>query len=480
MPSNMTRRFVAGTSALAMAAGVAVTMGVGAAGAAPGSAESNAGPWKITRSIDNVTPKQGDTITVLNTLKWTNANLPTVTALKDVHNSCLTYVPGSAKRNGGGLNPEVGADYVRINFSEVYSQYKDAMTFEVKYVVGANCARGEGLQSTVHMAGNLGSNQSPSDIGPTISIAKNVTSMTINQIDAPAVGKPVTVKARVAGSLVGDKVEFFDGQSPLGSGMTDAEGWAEFEWTPAAAGNKTIRAVYAATPFTTSSEASRDATVAQGNVVSNTLLSAAPAQVGRSSNLTATVSPAGGGGEVDFYSNGVLAGTAPVGPDSKAVASWTPTTAGNVQVSAFFRGRNGVAPSDTAMSVTVAAKPPNSVASETMLRVEGAPQVGVATNLIANVDPKNAGGTVTFSVNGVQIGEAPVNDSGVAVFAWTPDEAGFRDLKAVYSGAGPVDSSTDTTTTTVAPGNDGGGDGGGDGGAGSLGSLGGLFGSLGG
>lgn len=478
MSKTMTRRLVAGASAVAVAAGLAVTMGAGAAGAAPGTANANAGAWKITRTISDVAPKAGDTITVLNTLKWTNLNLPLVTALKNTNDSCLTYVPGSAKRNGGALTPELGPDYVRINFSEVYSQYKGAMTFEVKYTVGQNCARNVALQSTVHMAGNLGSNQTPANVGPAITVAKNATVMSVGQVNGPEVGKASRLSAKVVGSRAGDPVEFSVDGTVLGTEPVDAEGWAYYEWTPSSAGNKTVAATYAETSFSSAAgPVTANANVAQGNVASTTTLApVSGAQVGRASNLVATVATSAVGGTVQFLADGVEIGSSKIADNGKAALSWSPTVAGNASVTAKFLGHNGVGASQTSIGVEVAAKPADSTPSSTTLRVEGAPQVGGTVQLIANVDPKNAGGTVVFSDNGVQVGEATVGEGGVAIFDWTPTEVGFRDLKADFSGNGSVDASSGTSTATVAS---GAGNPGGGGDAGSLGSLGNLFGSLG-
>lgn len=479
MSKTVTRRLVAGTSAAAVAAGMAVTMGVGAASAAPGSNTWTHGSTKFTQTISNTTPLQGDTITSTYKFERTGGVVEYIQQVRDNHNACLTFVGAKVDGSARGLESS-GADFARLTGSwAVYPNISPkSATFEFTYKVGANCARETPLKNFLNYNGTLGAGGPYDAKAPTFSIAKNVTEMSITDVH-PEMGKVAKLQAQVRGSIAGDPVDFLDGTTLIGTGTTNAEGWATVDWTPTSAGVKTINVKYAATPFTTAIDGSKSVSVAASNAASTTTLAADPAQVGRASNLTATVSPASAGGVVEFLVGGVRAGLATIGADGKAVYSWTPATAGNLAVTAKFLGVNAVAGSESTINVTVAQKPAGSVSSETALRVDGTPQVGVPINLIANVDPKDKGGTVAFSVNGVQVGSAPVGDGGIAIFAWTPTEAGTKDLKATYSGAAQVDSSSGTATTTVAPGAVGPGGPGTDPGTGSLGSLGGLFGSLG-
>ncbi len=59
MSDRNTRRVVGGLSAFAVAAGFAVTAGVGIAGAAPGSVTWTDGSSKYTRTVSNTTPNEG-------------------------------------------------------------------------------------------------------------------------------------------------------------------------------------------------------------------------------------------------------------------------------------------------------------------------------------------------------------------------------------------------------------------------------------
>ncbi|MBQ7805680.1 MAG: Ig-like domain repeat protein, partial [Rhodococcus sp.] len=67
------RRVVGGLSVFAVSAGFAVVAGVGVAGAAPVTAEFNSDGYKVTRTISNGTPSEGDVITSKTVFKRTAA-----------------------------------------------------------------------------------------------------------------------------------------------------------------------------------------------------------------------------------------------------------------------------------------------------------------------------------------------------------------------------------------------------------------------
>lgn len=489
MSKTMTRRIIAGASAVAVAAGMAVTMGAGAAGAEEVTESTTSGQWTFKRKVSNTTPKPGDVIHVRNDIRWNDWYAPIVSRLKEVHDPCLTYVPGSAKVNGGNPGLEINTVDAFVLMKGTWSRSAATrdMNYTLSYTVGENCARDVDLGFEVHLGADQNASTTARSVGPSISLTKNTTSMSVGQVNSPEVGKATQLSAKVLGSHAGDTVEFFVQDVHLGSAPVNAEGWAYLDWTPSSAGNKTIRASYPATPFSNAAgPVTANTNVVQGNVASGTSLdSVTGAQVGRASTLTATVTATGGtaspaGGKVEFYADNLLLGLGTVGANGKATYAWSPTAPGNISVTAKFLGHGGVGMSDTSRGVVVAAAPAGAVPSSVTLRVGGAPQVGAVVQLIANVDPKDAGGEVVFSDNGVQVGTAVVNEGGVAVFDWTPTEAGPRDLNAAYSGNGLVVSSvSETVFMVVAPGvGNPGGDGGDGGGSGSLGSLD-VFGSLG-
>ncbi|UGQ52612.1 Ig-like domain-containing protein [Rhodococcus qingshengii] len=470
------RRVVGGLSVFAVAAGFAVVAGVGVAGAAPVTAEFNSDGYKVTRTISNGTPSEGDVITSKTVFKRTAA-VHNLYAVRDFHPACMTYVDGSATVNGSAFRVnEVATDSVRLSAgaTEWPMWGGDVKTFEFQYRVGADCARGTDLSTTVHFDGTVFVDDTTNGRGPSINVQKNVSTTTVSPVSGAQVGQPVTLSATVTGGADGDSVEFFDAGSKIGAGAL-ANGVATLAWTPTTRGDHSITAKFADTARAVgSASAALIVNVSQADAQSSTTLAPiSGAQVGKSTNLKATVSASGTGGTVTFKVGGTVLASVPVAGNGEATYAWVPTVAGAQTVEAVFAGRSGVTGSSTTANVTVAEQPAGTTSSTTDLSVV-AGQVGVAQTISAQISPANAGGTVTFKDGETVIGTATVDSSGKASLSWKPATQGQRVVAAEYSGAGTVTASSDQVSVQIAapvdgeePGN----------GTGSLGSLGNIFGS---
>ncbi|MDZ7911183.1 MAG: Ig-like domain-containing protein [Rhodococcus sp. (in: high G+C Gram-positive bacteria)] len=471
------RRVVGGLSVFAVAAGFAVVAGVGVAGAAPVTAEFNSDGYKVTRTISNGTPSEGDVITSKTVFKRTAA-VHNLYAVRDFHPACMTYVDGSATVNGSAFRVnEVAADSVRLSAgaTEWPMWGGDVKTFEFQYRVGADCARGTDLSTTVHFDGTVFVDDTTNGRGPSINVQKNVSTTAVSPVSGAQVGQPVTLSATVTGGADGDQVEFFDAGSKIGAGSL-ANGVATLAWTPTTRGDHSITAKFADTARAVgSASAALIVNVSQADAQSSTTLAPiSGAQVGKSTALKATVSASGTGGTVTFKVGGTVLASVPVAGNGEATYAWVPTVAGAQTVEAVFSGRSGVTGSSTTANVTVAEQPAGTTSSTTDLSV-GAGQVGVAQTISAQVSPANAGGTVTFKDGESVIGTATVDSSGKASLSWKPATQGQRVVAAEYSGAGTVTASSDQVSVQIAAPVDGGEPG--NGGTGSLGSLGNIFGS---
>ncbi|MDV6273231.1 Ig-like domain-containing protein [Rhodococcus erythropolis] len=471
------RRVVGGLSVFAVAAGFAVVAGVGVAGAAPVTAEFNSDGYKVTRTISNGTPSEGDVITSKTVFKRTAA-VHNLYAVRDFHPACMTYVDGSATVNGSAFRVnEVAADSVRLSAgaTEWPMWGGDVKTFEFSYRVGADCARGTDLSTTVHFDGTVFVDDTTNGRGPSINVQKNVSTTAVSPVSGAQVEQPVTLSATVTGGADGDSVEFFDGATKIGAG-TLANGVATLAWTPTTRGDHSITAKFADTARAVgSASAALIVNVSQADAQSNTTLAPiSGAQVGKSATLKATVSASGTGGTVTFKVGGTVLASVPVAGNGEATYAWVPTVAGAQTVEAVFSGRSGVTGSSTTANVTVAEQPAGTTSSTTDLSV-GAGQVGVAQTISAQISPANAGGTVTFKDGESVIGTATVDSSGKASLSWKPATQGQRVVAAEYSGAGTVTASSDQISVQIAAPVDGGEPG--NGGTGSLGSLGNIFGS---
>ncbi|ARE33265.1 hypothetical protein A0W34_07865 [Rhodococcus sp. BH4] len=471
------RRVVGGLSVFAVSAGFAVVAGVGVAGAAPVTAEFNSDGYKVTRTISNGTPSEGDVITSKTVFKRTAA-VHNLYAVRDFHPACMTYVDGSATVNGSAFRVnEVATDSVRLSAgaTEWPMWGGDVKTFEFQYRVGADCARGTDLSTTVHFDGTVFVDDTTNGRGPSINVQKNVSTTTVSPVSGAQVGQPVTLSATVTGGADGDSVEFFDAGSKIGAGAL-ANGVATLAWTPTTRGDHSITAKFADTARAVgSASAALIVNVSQADAQSSTTLAPiSGAQVGKSTNLKATVSASGTGGTVTFKVGGTVLASMPVAGNGEGTYAWVPTVAGAQTVEAVFSGRSGVTGSSTTANVTVAEQPAGTTSSTTDLSVV-AGQVGVAQTISAQISPANAGGTVTFKDGETVIGTATVDSSGKASLSWKPATQGQRVVAAEYSGAGTVTASSDQVSVQIAAPVDGGEPG--TGGSGSLGSLGNIFGS---
>ncbi len=468
------RRVIGGVSVFAVAAGVVAVANVGVAGAAPVTAEFNSDGYKVTRTISNGTPSEGDVITSKTVFKRTAA-VHNLYAVRDLHPACMTYVDGSATVNGSAFRVnEVAADSVRLSagLTEWPMWNGDVKTFEFKYRVGADCARGTDLSTTVHFDGTVFVDDTTNGRGPSINVQKNVSTTTVSPVSGAQVGQPVTLSATVTGGADGDPVEFFDAGSGIGSG-TLANGVATLAWTPSTRGDHSITAKFAGTPRALeSTSAALNVNVSQADSPSTTALAPiSGAQVGKSTTLKATVSAPGTGGTVTFKVGATVLASVPVAGNGDATYAWVPTVAGAQTVEAVFAGRSGVTGSSATASATVAEQPTGTTSSTTVLSA-GAGQVGVAQTISAQISPENAGGTVTFKDGESVIGTATVDSSGKAGISWTPATQGQRVVAAEYSGAGTVTASADQVSVQIAAPVDGG-----QPGTGGTGSLGNIFGS---
>ena len=470
------RRVVGGLSVFAVSAGFAVVAGVGVAGAAPVTAEFNSDGYKVTRTISNGTPSEGDVITSKTVFKRTAA-VHNLYAVRDFHPACMTYVDGSATVNGSAFRVnEVATDSVRLSAgaTEWPMWGGDVKTFEFQYRVGADCARGTDLSTTVHFDGTVFVDDTTNGRGPSINVQKNVSTTTLSPTSGVKLGQLVPLSATVTGGADGDSVEFFDAGSKIGAGAL-ANGVATLAWTPTTRGDHSITAKFADTARAVgSASAALIVNVSQADAQSSTTLAPiSGAQVGKSTNLKATVSASGTGGTVTFKVGGTVLASVPVAGNGEATYAWVPTVAGAQTVEAVFAGRSGVTGSSTTANVTVAEQPAGTTSSTTDLSVV-AGQVGVAQTISAQISPANAGGTVTFKDGETVIGTATVDSSGKASLSWKPATQGQRVVAAEYSGAGTVTASSDQVSVQIAAPVDGAEPGNG---TGSLGSLGNIFGS---
>lgn len=491
------RRALAAASATAMAGAALVVGGAGVAAAAP--AEWSDGNSKFTRTVSNEAPAVGDTITVSTKFERTNLTDEYLYYIEDHHDSCLTFVEGSARRNG----TEDISQYVRQNSPSAVIVDRKApgwlvsdsplwgttQTVSLNYKVSDDCARETPLNTGMVYSGTLGEGRYATK-GPFVTVAKNVSFTSLSPIAGATVGEATILTATIIGAAINDPVEFYSGSSKLGVGRVGANGQATFPWTPTVRGTVGIQARF---PESNRAKASasrvQNVNVAQVNVNSTTTVAqVSDAKVGTAIPLTATVAPAGEGGTVTFTNGTDQLAVVPVADNGQATYLWTPGESGEYTIKATFSGREGVNPSNGEQNITVADRPAEAIDSTTKLDTINPFDSGATVSLVARVSPADAGGTVTFKDGGLVIGSATVGSDGLAQIKWTPSSAGQRTVTAEFSGNGLVQGSADHLSVLVNsvkdpdPGTDPSesgagslgsltGSGGGDNASGSLGSL---------
>ncbi|NMM87542.1 hypothetical protein B2J88_24840 [Rhodococcus sp. SRB_17] len=444
MQSN-TLRAVGGLSVLAVAAGFAVTIGVGTASAAPGSLSWADGNTNLSRTISNVTPVEGEIITSSTTFKraqFKEAEL--LWMVKDFHQTCLTYVPNSAKLNGNAIASTSEAGFAMVGsptatttlarvVDNLFNGGTTPATFVFSYKVGADCARGVPLVTGMDYNGDLGFSTFATK-GPSVSVSKNVSTTALAPVTGAKVGQSTTVSATVTGGADSNIVEFYDGITKLGEGALSA-GTATLAWTPATDGQHSLTAKFLGTTAAIeSTSAPQNVQVIPADVETTTTLTVpATVDVGADVTFTAAITPATATGQVQFKDGDVNVGNPVTVVNGQASITRQFPEAGTHSITAHFVSSGGSLNSDSAVcSLTV--NDADFGTTTTVLEPLTA-TVGVETNLSATVMPFPSAGEVEFTVDGVLAGSAEVGTGdGVAVLPHTFDTVGTSTVVAKFLG----------------------------------------------
>ncbi|TQF74550.1 Ig-like domain repeat protein [Rhodococcus spelaei] len=415
------RRLAAGASTAVMAVGFAGMFGITEASAAPVNKSTNSGDWTFNRTISNGTPAVGETITVTNAIHYNGWLAPTITALKDIHPACLTYVTNSSKVSGSGVGTTSDATSVNMTGSWIRGAGNRDIDYSVQYTVGAGCARDIALITGAGISANQGLSSETANAGPSLTVGKSATTTTVAIAPAPQAGKASTLTATVTNNAAGT-VEFANNGTVLGTAAA-SNGTATYAWTPSAAGAYSVTAKY----LGDATNAGSTSPAQTGTVTPAPTAPAAPA------NLTVNPASVVAGGTV------TVSGTAEANSSVKVTAGDMNCTAtadasgafhcdivtgaaGTVSITAIATNNVGASPASAPVAVTVTPAP----------TAPAAP-----ANLTVNPASVVAGGTVTVS------GTAEANSS-VKVTAGdknctaTADNTGAFHCDIVTGAAGTV------------------------------------------
>jgi hypothetical protein len=291
--------------------------------------------------------------------------------------------------------------------------------------------------------GNTTYNTSTSNtVNETVTAPISSIALSVSPNPASA-GQTVTLSATVIPGATGS-VQFFDGGTLLGQASLSA-GAAALPVSTFAVGNHTLTAKYLGdTVYPPSTSNSVTLVVNKANTTTSLSTSGQPLI------LTATVSPAGATGQVQFFDGSSLLATVTL---TNGFASFTITSTlspGNHTLSATYLGDANFNPS-TSSPVLQVVPPPLNQPTATFLSVSPNPaNLGQSVTMSATVTPL-AGtgpvtGTVTFTDNGGTIASVPLAN-GTAVFTTSGLAAGLHTIVAVYGGSANFSSSTSGSVT---------------------------------
>ncbi|MFC9519261.1 Ig-like domain-containing protein, partial [Nocardiaceae bacterium NPDC056970] len=296
-------------------------------------------------------------------------------------------------------------------------------------------------------SGSLGSG-TYSDKGPTVTVAKNVTTTSLAAVSGPVTaGQSATLTATVTGGTQGDPVDFYDGVTKLGSGTLNASGAATFAWTPTAAGSHSLQARYLGTAKANPSDSvSQSVSV----VVPTSMTVSAPstALTGTAVTLSANVTPSNASGTVQFKDNGTNIGSPVPVSNGAATMQYTFTAAGNRNITGTFTSGSGFAEATSAPQPVAVSAPavPTTIAMQMPSTVE----TGTAVTLTANLTPANASGKVQFKDGNTNIGSLVTVSAGKAQLSHTFTTAGNHSISAVFTGDPGFLGSTATAKQVIA------------------------------
>jgi hypothetical protein len=331
--------------------------------------------------------------------------------------------------------------------------------------------------------------------------AATTTSLTASPNPA-TVGAAVTFTAAVSPAPTGSSlgtVDFFDGETSLGTVNVNSSGVAVFMSSSLAAGMHSITAVYSGNSgFATSTSSVLTETInAAVATTTSTSLSASPnpAATGAVVTFTATIAPAPTGtptGTVtfclaatgpdvrvggsargalgrtrsargdalqpntpNFCGSGTVLGTGIVSVSGVATFAISGLAVGPQDITAVYSGNAGFAASTSSVFTETIN---SGAATTTTTSLTGSPNpatVGAAVTFTAAVSPVPTGpslGTVSFSDGATLLGTVNLNASGMAAFMTSSLTSGAHSITAVYSGnTGFATSTSSALTETINP-----------------------------
>jgi hypothetical protein len=271
---------------------------------------------------------------------------------------------------------------------------------------------------------SLASAPNPSTFGSSVTLTASVS------VNPPGAGSP-------SGS-----VEFFDGATSLGSSPLSG-GSATLNTSALAVGPHSLTAVYSGDPsFSGSTSAVHSHTVNAASSSTSLVSSLNPSTSGQAVTFTATVTPSGATGSVEFFDGASSLGTSPLVSGSASLST-SALTPGSHPITAVFSGDASYSGSTSNLVTQVV----NSAGTSVSLVAAPNPVVFLdPATLTATVSPSAATGSVEFFDGVTSLGTSPVS-GGSAQLITSSLAVGVHSLTAHYLGDGTYSPSTSAPTS---------------------------------
>ncbi|GAA4484814.1 hypothetical protein GCM10023094_38730 [Rhodococcus olei] len=320
--------------------------------------------------------------------------------------------------------------------------YLDNVTFDVTYKIPATQAFGDYNAGFVFDVYAFSTQSGANPAGAWVRVVDPAVNTTTDlQVPATAkTGQSVDLVANVGPANAVGTVQFKDGNANIGAPVAVSGGAATLPHTFDTVGAHSITAAFTAgAGFHDSVSGAKTVDVTADTAT--TVQVQATALVGDDVQITATVTPPTAVGTVQFKD-----GDANIGEPVQVVNGAASITrkfdeAGTHSFVGHFTGAAGYTDS-TSAPADLTVNDPDWGTTTTVLEPVTA-VVGTPVNLSATVHPIPSGGDVTFTVDGVPVGTAPVGTGdGVAVLSHTFANAGTATVVAEFTGTGGFTAST--------------------------------------
>ena len=285
--------------------------------------------------------------------------------------------------------------------------YVGAFQFQARYSGDSNNGPSSSNFVTVALKG-------PSSV----SLYTDVTAATTSQL--------VTINAAITPYTVTGTIQFFNGTTLLAT--VPLSGAFPTFTTQLPAGSNTITASYSGDNANYASTSPPVIVNVKNASTVAVVSSSNPATTGQTVSFTATVSPAGATGTVQFSNGAVILGTATLNNGVATLAA-SQLAAGTYSITATYSGDN-LNTSATSSTLSQVVKGNSSV-----VIVSGANPAlpGQAVTFTATVTPASATGTIEFRNGATVLGTSTLS-GGVAAFTTSQLAAGNNNITANYGG----------------------------------------------